>query len=237
MKVSYPPRNMLTAGIVRSPMWWADSPGWSFWFVPGHADPITVAGATNLDGLSGFGWVATSLAVTEGSGADFLSSADLDPTRIITNGASDLLASPRIFGSYDHGLQAAEFLGYEPTKLILDLYGRFATASANETTSFMGMAGPAVVDAAAAASGGAFTSNGTNFIWVSDGATDTGALIDTSFHRWKAVYTFGSTVEWFIDGASQGTAAIEADIWPLSFVMFAGTTNRPELVWLNIRYG
>jgi hypothetical protein len=218
-----------------------DTAGWSFWYNPGSADSVTASGATNLSGLDSYGWTTTALdAFVSGSGADFLSSADLDPTSILSNAAADLLASPRIFGSYDHGLQAAQFLGQLPTKLVVDLYGRFSTASAAESTTFMGLTGPAVVDAAAAGSGGAFRSNGTasTFRFTSDAAELVGANIDTNWHRWKATWDFSTQlVSASMDAAAMGTTiALEADIWPQSFVCFTGITNRWNLAWVNIRY-
>src|SRR3990167_321223 len=100
----------------------------------------------------------------------------------------------RIFGDYAHQQQAAEFLGYVPTVLTVDIYGRFATASANESTTFMGLTGPAVVDSAAAGSGGAFRSRGTgsSFRFTSASEEMIGADIDTAWHRWKATYDFGT---------------------------------------------
>lgn len=237
MGLSFPPQP--GAGIVMHARDWIDTPGYEFWLNAGETDLVTVAAATNLVGLSGFGWTATALTVTAGSSADFISSADVDPTRIITDAGSDLLASPRIFGEYSHALQASRFLGYMPTKLTLEMYARFATASANETTSFIGLNGPAVVDAAAAGGGGSIRSGGTasTFFLTSDAGSDAGLAIDTTYHKWRITWgATATTTEWFQDDVSMGTITTEADIWPLSLVMFAGVTNRPELAWLRIYY-
>jgi len=187
------------------------------------------------DGLSGYGWVATALSVTEGSAGDFLSSADIDPTRVIFNAAADALVSPRIFGSYDHGLVAARYLGYPPTKLSCEVYAQWTTATANENGSFFGFTGPSVTDATAVNSGAAIVCDGTNWILKSDNGTDTGALDDGSWHLFK-IEVGATTTEWFIDGASQGTITTETDIWPLCFKAITTTTNRFGIAWVRIWY-
>lgn len=223
-------------GIVTDPRGWASASGYEFWIVPGNADLITAMGATN-DGLDGYGWTATSLIITEGTAGDFLSSADVTPTHLTANANLDALVSPRIFGSYDHGLQAARWLGYTPTKLTLEMYAAFPTNTANETTSFIGLVAPSVTDAAAAGGGGAIRSGGTasTFFLTSDLGSDAGAAIDAAWHLFRIEYGL-TTTEWFIDGVSQGTITTEADIWPLAFKLYAATTNRPALAWARIFY-
>lgn len=224
-------------GIINDPRWWATSAGYEFWINFGHLDMVIVMAATN-DGLSGYGWtgaVAANAAITEGSAGDFLSSADVDPTRLVIGSTNTALQSPRIFGSYDHALIASRFLGYMPTKLSMECYARFSVASANETTSFIGLHTPAGSDIAAAGGGGGIVSNGTNFLLVSDAGSDAGAAIDTAWHLWRIEWK-AATVEWFIDGVSQGTITTEADIWPLSWAVRSGTTNRPQVSWARLFY-
>lgn len=223
-------------GIITNPRWWASAWGYEYWTLFGHADWITVMSSSN-NGGSGYGWTMTSLGVTEGSAGDFLSQADHTPTFCLFNAASDALVSPRVFGSYDAGIMAQRFLGYPPTTLTLEFYAAFTTASANETTTFIGMVAPSCVDAAAAGSGGAIRSGGTasTFFLTSDNGSDAGANIDTGYHLWRIVYG-ATTTEWFIDDVSQGTITTETDIWPLSFKAFAGTTNRLALVYARVYY-
>lgn len=212
------------------------APATDFWVIGDHADTVTASGATNLSGLDSFGWTTTSLILTAGVDGDFLSAADDLTTRFGLDGANDVLLSPTIFGSYGHGQMVAEILGYTPTKLVLDMFAAFPTNSANEATTFMGFSQAAVTDATAAGSGGAVTSDGTNFVLKSDNGSDVGALLDTLFHKFRIVVDATNT-EWFIDGTSQGTITTEADIWPLAFKMVAGTTNRLRLGWAHIWYG
>ena len=225
-------------GIVTDPRFWASSQGYEFWAVFGHLDAWgTVMAATN-DGLSGYGWnaaIAATASITEGSAGDFLSSADIDPTRLVRGSTNTALKSPRVFGSYDHGLQAARFLGGMPTKLTMECYARMSVASANETTAFIGLLSG--TDAAAAGGGGAITSDSANFLYVSDTATDAGAAIDTNWHVFKI--TWSATVEWWIDGVSQGSGiTLMTDIWPLAFSIgdAAAGTNRPQVSWVRMYY-
>lgn len=221
-------------GIVADPKDWQYAWGHDFRFNAGNADIITTAAAANPSGLSGWGWTTTALGVTEGSAGDFLSSSDLDPTRIVWNAAADALVSPRIFGSYDHMLIAAETLGSTPTKLCCEVFARWTTNSTNETTSFFGFAAPGTTDAAAAGGAAGVTSNGTNFLLTSDNGSDSGAAVDTSWHRWR-IEVGASTTEWFIDSTSQGTITTETDIWPTAFKAITNT-NRFDVAWFRVYY-
>lgn len=224
-------------GIIVDPALWYCSAGYEFWLVPGHVDIVVVQAATNR-GLSGAGWtgaIAANASVTEGSAGDFLSSADIDPTRIVVGSTNTQLASPRIFGSYDHGLVAARFLGAMPTKLCTEFFARFSVASANEATSFIGFHTPAGTDITAAGGAAGIMSDGTNFRLKSDAGDDAGAAIDTAWHKWR-IEVGASTTEWFIDDATQGTITTEADIWPTSWRIASGTTNRPQVAWARVYY-
>lgn len=221
---------------VTDPRKWATSPGTDFWFVPG---PEVTTAEVSGTLLSDFGWTTTSLVETAGSGGDFLASADVGtPPHLLTNAASDLLQSPSIFGDYIHGQQAAEFLGYSPTQLIVDFYAAMTVHSANETATGWGLVeagGTAGTDADAMA--WIFT-DGSNFTLRSAADSDAGAADDAAWHRFRIVVSQGTTdaVEWFIDGTSQGTMDLQEDLWPCSFGMFASTTNRPGLAWVHIYY-
>ncbi|KKK48953.1 hypothetical protein LCGC14_3139960, partial [marine sediment metagenome] len=81
--------------------------------------------------------------------------------------------------------------------------------------------------------------DGTNFTIRSDADSDAGAADDTDWHVWKITVKIGSAtdaVEWFIDGTSQGKMDRKTDEWPVSFGMYAHTTNRPGLAWLHFSY-
>lgn len=221
-------------GIVQDPRLWMASAGYEFWFNAGHADIVATMSASN-DGLSGYGWTTTSLTVTEGSAGDFLSAADVDPTRVATDASTDLLTSPRIFGSYDHGLVASRFLGYMPTKLNAEFYAAFTTNSATELGTFIGFTGPAVTSADGTNSVAAINIGASNFLLTSDTGSDTGAAKDTSWHKFR-ITVDATNVEWFIDDVSQGTISTLTDIWPTCFKMIATTTNRIALSWLRVYY-
>ena len=209
----------------------------------GNANQVAAASATNPYGLSGWGFTTTSLVATPGTTGDFNSSSDFTPTHILTDASGDTFITPRIFGGYEQFQRAADVLGYLPTKLRLDAYAAFTVASAAETTSFFGFVAPAVTDASAAGGGAAIRSNGTasTFFLTSDNGSDAGGNIDTAWHRWR-IDVGSATTEWFDDIAaagtlaSRGTISTENDIWPLSFKLIVGTTNRIGLSWVRISY-
>lgn len=215
------------------PNMWGTRPATDFWATFATNGILT---AGNAHELADYGWTTTSLIFTTPSGADFITSADQGTANAITtNAAADLLQSPVIFGDYNHALQAQQFLGYLPTTLTLEAWAQFTTASANETITGFGFVedggSPAVANDALAM----IFSDGTNFGLRSGAASDAGAAVDNSNHLWKIVVT-SANVEWFIDGTSQGTIALEADEWPVSFGLTSTTTNRPALSWVHIYY-
>ena len=193
------------------------------------ANQVAAASATNPGGLSGWFHTTTSLVATAGTAGDLNSGTDYTPSHILTNAAADVYQTARIFGGFDQFQRVSTVLGYLPTKLILEFVAAFTVASANETTSFIGLCAPAVTDAAAAGGGGAVRSGGTasTFFLTSDAGSDAGANIDTAWHRWRIEIT-SAACEWFIDGTSQGTIALEADEFPVSFeagVVAAGAND------------
>ena len=209
---------------------WQSMPGTDFWIVAGSADAITASGATNLSGLDSFGWTTTTLGFTNSVTADFMSSADDTPPIIQGADTTDVLRSPIIFGNYSHQLLVGQKLGYLPTRLIVDFYGAFTVASANEAGTYMGFHNGAAIVAA-------IYSDGTNFILSNGSVTDVGALIDNLYHQWRViVHSVPGTIEWKIDGVSQGTVAILPDVWPAALGCVAGTTNRWALSWAHVWY-
>lgn len=223
-------------GVITDPRFWASRLGYEFWINVGHQDPFSTMSASN-DGLSGYGWTCTSLAVTEGVAGDFGSAADIDPTRIILDATGDTLTSPSIFGNDAHGKQAARFLGYIPTKLCCEFFAAFTVNTANELGTWIGFNTPAAVTDPTAAGGGpgAIVSDGTNFRLRSDNGNDAGAAKDNAWHIWR-IEVMASTVEWFIDDVSQGTITTETDIFPCFFGMRCTTTNRIAFSWGRVWY-
>src|SRR3990167_5959661 len=90
---------------VLTPQEWATTPGTDFWLV-GQSNGMITAGSAHE--LADYGWTTTALKLTAATGgADLLDSADVGvPAGITLADASDLLASPAIFGDYAHGLMA-----------------------------------------------------------------------------------------------------------------------------------
>lgn len=218
---------------VLTPQAWAVAAGTDFWLVPSANGMLT---SGNGHELSDYGWTTTALALQNGSGGDFFSSADPGALGAILFGASgDLLLSPAVFGDYAHFYMASQLLGAAPTKLILEAIAAFTTNSANETTSGFGFiedgGSPDVANDHLAF---IFT-DGTNFTLRSGAASDAGAVDDGNVHRFKIVIT-SANVEWFIDGTSQGTIALEADEFPVAFGAHVLTTNRLSLGIVHISY-
>ena len=213
---------------------WNRAAGTDFWYFGGPASH----GAAGDDLITDFGWTATSITSTQGTLADLLSSADVGTPNISAlDAASDLLVSPTIFGDYAHGLQASKILGYYPTRLCLEVYANFSVATANETTSGVGLSTGTPLTAGNHIA--YIISNGTNFLLRNAaGTTDAGAAVDNVFHLWKIVATTASTIEWFIDGTSQGTLALTADLFPTAFAagIVAAGTNRVNIAQAHVWY-
>ena len=211
-----------------------------FWLVGGGPDVMATGAAAVAGGLSGWGWTTTTLSLTAATGADFLSSADVGtPASIAFAADTDLLQSPTIFGDYSHGLAAGEILGRYPTKLICEVYAAFPTNSAEETRTGFGLieaGGTAGTDVSAMAWIHALATTNA-FSLRSGAASDNASSLDSAYHQWRIVVNSAdSLVEWFIDGTSQGTIAVQTDLWPCSFGAYASTTNRVALAWIHLWY-
>ena len=215
------------------PSQWTRTAATDFWYAE------RAAGVAADELITDYGWTTTSLSYTIGSAADLLTSADVGtPTSTDFGAANDLLLSPSIFGDYMHSQIAAHILGYQPTTLNLEAYAAFTTSSANETISGFGFSTGSGLTATNHVAH--IFSNGTNFaIRGTDGTgalTDAGAAVDASFHKWKIVATAGGSVEWFIDGTSQGTITLKTDMFPTAFTASVTTTNRLSLSYAHIWY-
>ena len=222
---------------VTRPSLWTRAAGTDFWLKP----DINFAGGAADELLTDNGWTLTSVTLTAGTLADLLTSADVGtPSIAALDAGSDLLLSPSIFGDYGHGLMAGQFLGYTPTTLNLEIYANFSVSTAAETTSGFGFS---TGSSLTATNHIAFIySDATNFAMrgtPGTGAyTDVGALRDATYHLWRITATAGGTVEWFIDGTSQGTITLVADLFPTAFSgsIVAAGTNRVNIAWAHIFY-
>jgi hypothetical protein len=218
---------------VTRPSLWTRNPGTDFWYAE------RAAGVAADELITDYGWTTTALSYTVGSAADLLTSADVGtPTSTDFGAAADLLLSPSIFGDYVHSQMAADILGYSPTTLNLEAYAAFTTSSAAETISGFGFSTGSGLTATNHVAH--IYSDATNFaIRGTDGSgalTDVGALLAATYKKFKIVATAGGTVEWFIDGTSQGTITLKTDLFPTAFSASVTTTNRLSLSWAHIWY-
>lgn len=217
---------------------WDDQSGSHFYFEPNAAE----LAAGNKETLSDFGWTTTALSFVEGAGADFLSLADPGvPAHFVTDGAGSILQSPAKFGSHTHGNQAGRHLGHPPTKMTFEFWFTFSVASNDETATGFGLtvAGGSIITEADAIA--VIRSDGTNFVCRSNVDAAVGPLIDTALHLGKIEVSQGTTdaIQWFVDGASQGTLDLREDVLPMSWG--AGTvgagSNRVLIGPCEVSYG
>lgn len=221
------------AGRVDVPAFgWGYAPGSDFWLIPG-GEILTAAGIL----LSENGWLTNNVTLVDGAAADFLSAADIGvPPHILTNATADSVQSPAVFGGFRHGEVAREILGFRPTKLTVEVDAAFSVASSNETTSGFGLVEAGGAPDTAGEAMAMIISNQNNFVLRSGAASDIGAAVDNAWHRWKIVVTAGGSIEWFIDDVSQGTIALQTDLWPVSFGLHTLTNNRVLLGTTHIFY-
>jgi hypothetical protein len=215
---------------------WARTAATDFWLVGGPGEESVATGA-GLRTLDGGGWTATSVVEDTGSDGDFLSSSDDDPSSFHLDAQNDLIQSPSIFGSYAHAYLAQQFLGAIPTELNLEIYAQHLDGTGNETNSCFGFVeggGSIIVANDALAT---IFSDGTNFKLRSGAATSAaGAVDDTSWHLWRIKVTSAS-VEWFNNGTSVNTIALEADEWPVAFgIGVGGAANFLKMAWAHVWY-
>lgn len=214
---------------------WGTAPGSDFWLVAGN---ILMDDGAALD-LVNYGWQVSGGVHLVSTGADFLASADVGTTGgIHMDTAGDTVASPEIFGDYPHARMAEAILGAAPTTLNAEFYMRLS-ANNDEQASGAGFWENGATSAFAKGDCMAVVaSGGTNFELHSGAAEDAGSTDNTTAHLFKITFTFGSTVEWWIDGTSQGTVAIQTDLWPCAFGVNTqgGGSNDPVLNWAHVYY-
>lgn len=221
--------------FVTNPLNWATDLGTDYIWTPGTMTDLN-AGGTAGGLMTGRGWVTTSLTFATPSANDFISSADaIGHAGVLTDASGDILRSPIMFGDYNHARAVQQILGYLPTSLVLEVGADFTVASANETQTAFGFLEDGGTASVANDHLAAIYSDATNFGLRSGAASDAGAVVDNAYHVWKIVVN-STQVEWFIDAVSQGTIALEADEWPVSFFAHSLTTNRFNLGWVHIYY-
>lgn len=204
---------------------------WAFW------GDLTMADAAASD-LVANGWLTTGFSHLVGSDGDFLSSSDVGvPGGLNFDTADDFILSPFIFGDHAHALMVEKILGYYPTKLNIEVYARFVASGDENESAFgfyeAGTTGPmAVGEQMAAISIGA-----TKFELHSGVAEDAGSNHNNNQHLWKITLS-GTTAEWFIDGVSQGTVALQTDLFPVAFGVCTRNAgvNDPVVAWTHIWY-
>lgn len=222
---------------VLRPQDWGVMAGTDFWLI---ANANGGLGSGNAHELSDYGWTTTSLALADGSAADFMTSSDVGtPGEFTQNAQNDLLKSPAIFGDYAHARQAMLLLGRKtlPRYLIVDMYARFSVYANNETTTALGL----VVDGGSIVTANdhlaAFVCTGTYWTLRSGADTVTSTIAaDANPHRFRLVLDrtiSGGTdaVTGYVDGVSVGTIDLETDEFPAAFGAGSGGAN--NLVQLN----
>lgn len=245
---------------------WGNSAATDYWLNLNSGFDILAAAATTVgEQLAENGWTATSLVNTAGSGADFMGGgftptlaasgakggklpkpSDMGtPNHILTNASGDLLASPAMFGDFAHAYQAMRLAGKNvmPRYLIMEFLAAFTVASADETTSAIGLFEDGATISTEADQYAVIRSNGTNFLLQGNASTMvTGPLIDTNWHHWQIVLqyngTTGPNVYAYQDGVIFSTTpgvGIQ-DEMPLKIGLHSLTTNRQGLGMTHVYY-
>lgn len=193
---------------------WAEGVGEEFWY--------DVTGST----MGGWTNVGTTVVQSGGTG-DWLSSSDMDEAYIEIDaaGGHEYHISPLRFGGAMWNRMIELLRGSAPTKLCVEFTAAFPNA-ASSYSDYEGVgfwsdnSAPASTAAVAV-----ITKNGLGnwqlYSGVGATATDTGSAADTNPHRFR-IEVGTSTIEWFVDGTSQGTITRPNDCWPVGFGMSTG---------------
>ena len=221
---------------------WAHRPGTDFWMMAAGTTGQLASAQGEI--LSEHGWVTTSLAGADGSGADFLVSADKGtPGEFTQNAQNDRLESASIFGDWAHARMAAEIMYKKtmPDYLVVDFIARFSVVANNEPTTAVGLVEDGGSILTAADHLGAFTSNNTTWGLSANGSEGTAfGTADTAVHMFRLLFDRRNALVYpGIDGtmydgvgnATNGSIAITADEWPAAFGAGSGGLN--NFVQLN----
>lgn len=208
------------------------------WYRSLGTDYISVFGTATA--YTGWTYTGTPSLIANASDGDFLSLTDHNPPglRLATIASAQSLRLQRLmFGSRAHMKAAADVLGYEPSRLCFRAIAQFEVASANEAQTGFGLVTTISATSTNAQKVAWISSDSANFVVRSDTNTDTGAAVDTNWHDWLVVLD-GSNIEWFIDGASQGTCALQTDAYGCAFQVNGASsrTNIPAISTLHVWY-
>jgi hypothetical protein len=187
--------------------------------------------------LANYGWISTGGTYAAPSGADFLSSSDKGTVGgFYMDTAADTVASPSMFGDYGHLSMVEDILGYTPTSLSAEFYMRLVNNNDEQATGVGFWAAGSTSAFAKADAVAVVADGGTNFELHSSAAEDAGSADDTNPHLFKI--TIASSVQWWIDGTSQGTVALVTDKFPAIFGMNtqAAGANDPVTSWCHVWY-
>ena len=216
---------------------WGNSPATDYWADFGK-DDLAAGGGRDL---AASGWEASGFSILDGSGAEILDAANKGTTGGINfDAVGDYIISPTMFGDWEHGVIAQQFLGYFPTKISFECGARFVAGAGENDTGFGFLQDGTDDNALVKADLMAYiTIDATNFSLESSATADACLTKTTTPHLFKVTATTGSTFEWFVDGVSQGTLATVAAQAPMAWG--AGTraatgTNKPIISWLHIWY-
>lgn len=194
----------------------------------------------NATAYAGWTYTGTPTLIANTGVGDLFSLADHDPIGLqlaTTASAQSARFQELPFGTYNHLVNAANILGYTPTRLVMTIVARFSVASANEAQTGFGLVNTTSATSTNAQKVAWIASDGTNFVLRSNTSTDTGAAVDTNWHEWQVAIDATNT-EWFIDGVSQGSFATVSDIWGGGFQVNgpASRTNVPQVSTVHVRY-
>lgn len=224
---------------------WKNTIGTDYWLQPALLDGTTATGSTRLVDN---GWTLEAEHGVTGSGGNLLSSG----TPGIGNhfallATGDIVASPPIFGTYDHAWAAARIVGKNdlPTQLVMETRAAFTTASADEPTSGFGLFEDATTTTTAteALQLAFISSNSANFELNTNASTtltDAGAAVDNAWHTWKVILDYDTSAvvraRWYIDGTYQGYIVPTTGEAPYAFGAHALTTNVVKVGVTHIYY-
>lgn len=234
---------------------WQDTVGTDYWMHPALLMGTTVAGSNRaIDN----GWTLEAEHGVAGSGGDFLGDgltagnihSPVDPgipPHVALLATGDILASPPVFGTYDHAYAAMRIAGKRslPTRLVTEVRAAFTTASADEPTSGFGLFEDATTTTTAteALQLAFISSNSANFELntnASTSLTDVGAAVDNAWHNFVIEMLFGTDgvarANWYIDGAFQGYIIPTTDEAPYAFGAHTLTTNVVKIGPVHIFY-
>lgn len=224
------------------PHHWQDTPATDYWIVGGSAgestaaspvsDLTTASDATHIAGLDSWGWQITGLTQTSGQTGDFFSSSDDGVPAISSDGSGDILSSPPVLGGFAGCLAAAQILGYMPTKLVVEAYAAFPTASADEAATYLGLGQE--TDGSVVS----VYSNATVFVLQSAAAAVSTVAVDNAYHLFRLLSdSVSGLASLSVDGVLQAnTAALLQDVWPAGLRFAVSTSNRISLAWGHCWY-